>query len=978
MWYRICCGKTNRTKIKIFILFLHQHRSFMKISFRKYFLVSVLSALIPISVPAADLPVLPTSKNISSGKLANGVNYYIVSNPSYKGMADIALVQKTGYDDESSESRGSARVNMRGSLTELPHFPGKASPFRFLSSKVVLPSPDGFARVRPDASVYRFENLVQARKPDIIDSTLLMVFDIISRDGGKMGANYAPEHQAVIVSGDVSEAEIRGKMDMLSMFIARRQGIHKAEKYEWKETYRSQVSIIPASSASSISAEYRYPRTPASDMSTVLPLVTSRYASELEILVRKRLSMALREENIPYSSIDFSYRSSADGNGDELFRIGISTADEYIGIATRILARVLADIDAHGASPEEFRDIENEVNLTLRDRYGNSVVGNSRYVDKCISAFLYGASLASDQDNLKFFSSRNIDAATSAGLFNGFVAELLDKSRNLTLICGNGSSERTENDIRSSFESAWSAPAVSRSRSFRGDTLTLRKGTGKTKLRMVSPEPLYGGEMWTFANGMKVIYKQVKGGGSIHYAWLVKNGFPSMQGLRIGEAAYLGDVFGTYRIAGMSGDEFREMLRSNGVTMDISTSFSEFRVSGSAGASKIPLLMKAFLSMAQSRDTDASAYGYYRNCEMIRQTPTAEARLDSIMNREIIMSEYRRPGRLADDLQARASRYFDETFGRSNDGALIIVGDIDPNQLRKTMLEYIGAFRTEKTSSIRSRFKKGTITSRITEYGVGTDPVVGISLSAPINYTAENYMAATIAASAMKDAVGTAAAQKGWTLRAYDEIRMFPDESLNLQLILSQASAEGLPASMMVDDSADDVLSVAREAIAQIGRNGIGADGLRAGKAILQSTYGSWTEDPATMTEMLALRYSYSKDLITDYKSKISGVSAATVNPILSALAGGGIAEYVVRKRDMTDYVEVPVRERNRLDVEPMVPVPGSFYYPFDGSEVPADTSFDIHSFEVTVAPPDSPESSEVEEAAVAEVESEAIIEEEE
>lgn len=939
----------------------------MKISFRKYFLVSLLAALFPISVPAADLPVLPSSKNISSGKLANGVNYYIVSNPSYKGMADIALVQKTGYADESAGDRGTVNVNMRGSLTELQHFPDH-SPFGYLKGKAVLPSPFGFARARADASVYRFENLIQARKADIIDSTLLLVFDIIGRDGGKMGASYAPERQAVIISGDVSEAEIRGKMDMLSMFIAKRQGIRRGDDYEWQESSSSQVVLEPQQGTCSVSAVYRYPRTPRQDMQTVLPLVTSRYASQLEILVRKRLSRALRSESIPYSSIDFSYQGSSDREGDELFRIGISTAGEYTGIAMRILARTLADIDAHGASAEEFRDIENETNIVLRNRYGSSVVENARYVDKCISAFLYGSSLASDSDNLRFFSNRSMDAATSAKLFNDFVSELLDRSRNLTIICSESETSKSEDEIRNAFESAWKAPFNSGSRSFMADTLTLRKASGKAKLRMVSPEPLYGGEMWTFTNGMKVIFKQVKGDGCIHYTWLVKNGFSSMQGLKAGESAYLGDMFGTYRVAGMPGEDFMEMLRSNGVTMDISTSFSEFRASGTAASSKIQLLMKALLSMAESRGTDASAYGYYRNCEQLRNAaPTVEARLDSIMNREILMSEYKRPGRLADDFQARAARYFDDTFGRSNDGALIIVGDIDGNLLRKEMLQYIGSFKTEKVSAYRSRFKKGTITSRSTGYGLGKTPAVGIAMSAPINYTAENYMAASIAASAMKEAVGMAVSQAGWTMKASDEIRMFPDERLTLEMVLTPAASSGLPASLMVEDSADEVLAMAREAISRIGSSGISADALKVGKAVLQSTCGTWTEDPATMTDMLALRYSYGKDLITDYKSRITGVSAASVNPILSALAGDGIAEFVIRKENMKDYVEVPVRESSRLHVEPMVPVPGSLYYPYDGSTVPADTTFDIHVFEALITPPEAADSTMV--AAPAEME---------
>ena len=48
---------------------------------------------------------------------------------------------------------------------------------------------------------------------------------------------------------------------------------------------------------------------------------------------------------------------------------------------------------------------------------------------------------------------------------------------------------------------------------------------------------------------------------------------------------------------------------------------------------------------------------------------------------------------------------------------------------------------------------------------------------------------------------------------------------------------------------------------------------------------------------MLALRYSYGKDLVTRYKDNINAVNVATVNDILKGLAGGRTAEYAVRTR---------------------------------------------------------------------------------
>ncbi len=903
-------------------------------------------ALIPISVPSQELPTLPASKNISSGSLANGIRYYIVTNPAYKGMVDIALVQRTGSGDETDHVRGSATVNARGSLSDLPHF-SQTTPFSFLRGKSILPGKNGYAKVASDASVYRFDNLVQARKADLVDSTLLLVFDIIGKEHERMGEYYSPQDQAIIISGDVDEASVRGKMDMLSMFVPKREAIERSDVYEWKDSEGPLMNVRHSWSSNMVAAEYRYPRTPQSSMATVLPLVTSRYTAELEIILRKRLAKALAAEGIAYSAIDFTYSSSSDRAGDEIIRTSISTSKENLEKAAGILASTLSGLDSDGCSEAEFNDAENELMMRLSSTEKEAMVDNASYVDRCIAAFLYGSSLASEQDNLRFFSSRNVDLSTSTRLFNNFVSALLDKSRNLTIVCETLTDETTETRLRRSFDIGWGNTVKSAYRSHSADTLALRKPSGKAKIRQITPEPLSEGEMWTFTNGIKVIYKKVPGGGYFNYSWLVKGGYSYMQDLHSGESAFLGDMPGTFRIGNLSGEDFCDMLRSNGVTMDIDVSVSEMNISGVARSSKLQLLMKSLLSMAKDRKADPQAFRQYRDNEQLRiaSQPATIAKLDSIMNKEVALSAYKRQTRLADDFQTRAMKYYDGVFSRMNDGALIIVGDIDENTLKKVLLQYLGSFGTDKAYTYRSRNRRGVISSRSTVTAWGHDPLIGVELSAPINYTAESFMAANIAALAMEDAVATAIAPSGWALQSEHEVRMFPEESLTIDMIMDQASSDGLPASMMREDSADVVIEKVRMAIEQIGSKGISADMLKVGKTIMYNRFESWKSDPQSMIRMLVLRYSYGKDLITDYKAKITSVNASAVNPILASLASGGIAEYMVRKTDTKGFVEAVVKDEQKLVVPDLKPVLGTVYYPYDGSKVPFDT-LDIHDLD--------------------------------
>ena len=114
------------------------------------------------------------------------------------------------------------------------------------------------------------------------------------------------------------------------------------------------------------------------------------------------------------------------------------------------------------------------------------------------------------------------------------------------------------------------------------DTLTLKKPSGKLKIKTVSPEPLSGGQIWTFDNGIRVIFKNVPKSGMFHYMWLLKGGYSLLPGIKPGESAYISDMLRLYDVCGMSCYRFADMLSANGITMKGEVTMSDFRISGAA------------------------------------------------------------------------------------------------------------------------------------------------------------------------------------------------------------------------------------------------------------------------------------------------------------------------------------------------------------------------------------------------------------
>ena len=868
-----------------------------------YILLPAVSCLLSsITVPAADLPSLPVAPQIKTGVLDNGIAYYLVTNSTEKGRADIALIQKGGYGYETPATAGSSAVHAMGSLAALPHFRSE-TPFRYLSRNCIWPGSEGYVAVYDDATVYRFRNLELARSKDLVDSTLLLVFDIIGSTAENAGDRYAPMNQAIVVSGDVDAGAVLNKMNMLSMLVPRRGKADAGNEYGWHGTsgavFRSTRSEVPG--MASVYAEYVYPRTPKSNMNTVQPLVAQKFASELGIMLRKRLARALRESEVPYSEIKYSYVSSKEGPGDEKFRIGITTSGKYLDNAVRILSGTLANLDTYGSLAEEYRDAQNELIMNMRRDYSGDVINNVRYIDQCISSYLYGSSLASSSTSMDFFLKKNMQDDVSVRLFNNFVFALLDKSRNLTLECSTDSA--SGDDIIRKFSSAWIAKVAAPYTVSYGDTLKLGKSSSKLKIKTVAQEPLSGGQIWTFDNGLKVIFRNAPGTGMFHYMWLLKGGCSLVPGLKAGEAAYVSDMLRLYDVPGMSCYSFSDMLAANGISMRGDVTTSDFRISGAAPSSRLRLLLRSLHALAENRSMNRKAYDYYRECQAIRMLggSSMDAVLDSLMFPGNTWSAYKRPITLADDFQKRAEKFFDSEFSKMNDGVLILVGDFDEFTLKKDLCRDLGGFSTEKVSSFRSRLQYRVGSGHAGRVSYGTSERAVIGLSAPLTYTSSNFMASYIAAMAMQDRVSSALAGSGWYGTASWDFMMFPEERFNFKVSCSMSGRTGMPASMVQSDSVEQVVAEVRKSMTGVKIN---AKELAVYRSVLLKSISARLSDPEMIMSMLVLRYSYGKDLVTRYKEKINEVNADDVNRILALMADSRSADFAVRTRYEGEHIK--------------------------------------------------------------------------
>ena len=855
----------------------------------KYFLVFLLSFM-TLQGFAQGLPTLKRAPEINVGKLPDGISYYLVTNTSSKGYANFALVQK-GALSPAVASRN---------LASLPHFPGKA-PYKFLASKGIGYTKDGYAVCRDGATIYNFEN-VPTFDSHALDSTLLLIFDIAS--------TYSSD-QAIIVSGEYNLAVMKDRLHVLSLNIPKVQPARLPYDYEWKP---SDTPVLEQRSngcrnAATLTVDYSAPRTPLEKMNTPQVLVTDIFAQEMGYLLCKRVQRGFLMEGIPLADVSYEYLDSSMSDSDEHHILSIVTDASRLLEATGKLAEILADMDTHGPAADEFRDAKDRIMTEAGVQARRVDVSNREYVRRCISSYLLGSNLASYSSVGDFLIGRKIAPERELALFNAFASAVLDPSRALTIRLESPSGDVP--GVLEAFDRAWREAAAKPREEVAyhvhyADTLTLLRPRGhNVKIKSTTKEPVTGGSVWTFSNGMKVIFKKAGSKGEFHYSFLFKGGCADVPDLAYGESAFVEDMLRLYNIGGMNYLDFRNMLEANGIIFDTNVSLTDMRISGRAPVEKIHLLFKALVSLMRDRSVNPSAMSYYRATEALRQDngqlsrEALNAVMDSIMCPGYFYPETKNVAYLRDDLPERVEEYVNRQFSKANDGVLVIIGQFDEIEIQKILTRYLGAFMTSNTYAVRPKVKyipgSGTSTYFVDAPG-GNEELceVNVSLAALRPYTMDSYIAFRAAVAAIRKEVIAHMADIGMEAEVKPSMQLFPENRMGVYIRCKACNPDGLPEGVQPADSYTGLAAV-RNALMSVSSRSISATDLAGYKQMVSDEIVTENNVPSNMIRSVLVRNSEGKDFVSNYKEHVSFVTAADVTDIIKALCSGSRVEYVVK-----------------------------------------------------------------------------------
>lgn len=136
-------------------------------------------------------------------------------------------------------------------------------------------------------------------------------------------------------------------MNVFSLMVPSRNPAYKKKEYVWRPAIAPEYSFIP-SGGSSVTVEFRSPRTPDDQMNTIQPFISELFSRSLREIVSSRLSESFLGRDIPVESFDVEYLGSASCAGDERFSVSVRTSRGQLMPASMAVAPSFVEVCSKG------------------------------------------------------------------------------------------------------------------------------------------------------------------------------------------------------------------------------------------------------------------------------------------------------------------------------------------------------------------------------------------------------------------------------------------------------------------------------------------------------------------------------------------------------------------------------------------------------------------------------------------------------
>lgn len=775
-----------------------------------------------------NLPALPQDSRIQRGSFANGVNYYVTPTDRTAATASFALVVKHCSDSLTLLDRPVRRL-------------GGDSIREFVKRNHISSDKDAFISLLPTAARISFP---EVRIPDkqSLDSMLMIVSDltdaILSLEDSAAVKRFSGKDCCIIIAGDVNAGKLIEDLASMQLMIpsTKLEINHPQDKGELSD-------MLPSyrENSSSFSVSYRFSRIPDRLMGTIQYAVIRKMVGQFAAVLKDKLLRLAQQNGHRPAHLAINYISSGDSPYQEELIFKIRKDSTFDAKSELLLC--LYEMGNGGITMDETLLSSKAY---LRDLGRRSVSGSrsiGEYMSLCISSFLYGTPLSSYEQLLAFSTSRQISDSVSLKLLNRFATAVIGKDSVLTSFA----ETFAQDSSASSFKTGLYVNL--------NDSILLPTAVDKKKFYCrILPEPHSKGELWKFSNGVRVIYKRIPTDGRLYWSISLNGGYGLIPSANENNVGQLTELFRTKaNLAGIPVDKFHYMAAYQGISLRPELDYSVTSITGESLEDKTDFFMKSLLALVNEGSFD----------------------LSSLQDEKLI---------------SEADAFVKERFSRMNDGVIVIVGNVAPDDLRKRITPYIKALRTTNSVSIRSQAREEREIKRKKEI-VQTDfDQILIKIHSNIPLTAENYYASNIAGLLLCNRVEALLSDSGFELKMHWNFSVRPSDRFSVVMSISKTAPKKGERPLFSEDQSLDITAM-HDKLSKL------VDGIRdiepsatemtAIRKIIVNNHKQLRTSPEYWRLAIVRRYIDAKDFETKAEEKINALSAAKVKEILSALSDG-------------------------------------------------------------------------------------------
>lgn len=450
-----------------------------------------------LTAQTPDVAALPDDPRIKTGKLANGLTYYVVKNPAQKGYADFAVAQKVGTVLEKPGQKGMFKMLELLSTRGTRNFTD--STIVIYLNSIGVSSKNIIFETGEDETVYSI-NHVPITNQNTMDSTLLILYnwmasinideediaeampmlrktlseqcdaesrvereiikDLYPRSPYAKGItpqqinqikNFSskelrnfyynwcrPDLQAVFVVGDIDPAKVETQIKSIFATIPKPLKGENRNHYTPKMVKGTKVVIgkDPEYDKTKISISFQRVPLLAKYKKTSVPYIEQYLDDAVSSLLLARLQSGIVQQNLPISNVVISKGEFMGMENLEAFEISFETLPGTVYSAISFMSGEINRIARTGFNHQEFRTRRDNHFKELEFIYDNRLSQpNSLFMKRVKDNYLKGYSLASIEMHFEIMKEILFSDQLRLDRLNQYATALLGQKEGVVISC---------------------------------------------------------------------------------------------------------------------------------------------------------------------------------------------------------------------------------------------------------------------------------------------------------------------------------------------------------------------------------------------------------------------------------------------------------------------------------------------------------------------------------------------------------------